>query len=102
VHLERIHLDRADVVEVREDVDVWIAGCVFHGRVVVLPSLRVVVRHRADQRELHLGNLLLDQPVGVDDAERVLPGIEPRYLCQQGPLDVDSELVDDVRRVLRR
>ena len=44
----------------------------------------------------------LDDPVGVDHAERVLPRVEARDLRQQRPLDVDSELVDDVGRVLGR
>ena len=70
--------------------------------VVVVPALGVVVRHRADERQLHLGHLLLDEPVGVDHAERVLPRVEARHLREQRPLDVDAELVDDVGRVLRR
>ena len=102
VHLERVHLDRADVVEVREDVDVGVVGGVGDGLVVEVPALRVVVRHRADERELHVGNLVLHEPVGVDHAERVLPGVEPGDLRQQRPADVDPELVDDVRGVLGR
>ena len=100
--LERVHLDRADVVEIREDEDVRIAVRVRHGLVVELPALRIVVRHRADERELHRRVLLLHEPVRVDHAERVLPRIEARDLCQQRSVDVDAELVDDVRRVLRR
>src|SRR5688572_20514941 len=42
MHLERVHLDRADVVEVREDVDVGIGRGVRHGLVVEVPPLRVV------------------------------------------------------------
>ena len=102
VHLERVHLDRADVVHVAQDVDVRIAVGVLDGAVVVVPAFRVVVRHRADERELHLGKLLLHRAVGVDHAERVLPRIEARDLRQQRPLDVDAELVDDVRGVLGR
>src|SRR3712207_7131619 len=40
--------------------------------------------------------------VGVDHAQRVLPRIEAGDLRDQRPVDVDAELVDDVRRVLRR
>ena len=72
----------ADVVEVVEDVDVRVAVGVRDGRVEVVPALGVVGGHRADQRELHVGPLLLDQPVGVDDAERVLPRVEARDLGQ--------------------
>ena len=52
--------------------------------------------HRADERELHLGSRLLDEAVGVDDSERVLPRIEARHLREERPGDVDSELIDDV------
>ena len=100
MHLERVHLDRADVVQVGEDVDVRIAAGVRDRLVVEVPAFRVVVRHRADERELHVRELLLHQAVRVDDAERVLPGIEAGDLRQQRPLDVDPELVDDVRRIL--
>ena len=52
-----------------------------HRLVEELPALGVVGGHRADQRELDLGHLLLDQPVGVDHAHRVLPGVEARHLA---------------------
>ena len=55
VHLERVHLDGADVVQVGEDEDVGVAVGRRDRAVVVLPALGVVVRHRADERELHLG-----------------------------------------------
>ena len=54
VHLEGVDLDRADVVQVGEDEDVRIAVGVLERAVVVVPALGVVVRHRADERELHL------------------------------------------------
>ena len=53
-------------------------------------------------RELHVRMTLLHRAVAVDDAERVLPGIEPRDLREQRPVDVDAELIDDVGRILRR
>ena len=59
VHLERVDLDRADVVQVREDEDVGVAGRVGDGLVVVVPALGIVVRHRADERELHVRDALL-------------------------------------------
>ena len=55
--LERVDLDRADVGEVVEDVDVRVAVGVRERRVVEVPALRVVGRHRADERELHVGPL---------------------------------------------
>src|SRR5439155_22158142 len=49
VDLEGVHLDRTDVVHVAQDVDVRIAVGMLDRAVVVLPALRVVVRHRADE-----------------------------------------------------
>ena len=54
VRLERVDLDRPDVVEVVEDVYVRVAVRVGDGRVEEVPPLGVVAGHRADQRELHL------------------------------------------------
>ena len=100
MHLERVHLDGADIVHVAQNVNIWVAVGVLDGSVVVLPPLRVVVRHRADERQLHLGESPLHDAVGVDHAERILPWVEPRDLGQKRPLDVDAELVDDVGGVL--
>src|SRR3712207_8837952 len=47
------------------------------------PPLRVVGGHGTDERELHVGHLLVHDAVGVDHAERVLPGAEARHLAQQ-------------------
>ena len=102
MHLECVHLDAADVVEIREDVDVRIALGVGDGLVVVIPALGIVVGHRADEGELNLRKALLYLPVSVDHAQGVLPGIEAGNLSQQRPLDVDSELVDDVGGILGR
>src|SRR3954453_13825884 len=100
VGLEGVDLDRADVVEVVEDVDVRVAGGVGDGGVEEVPAPRVVGGHGADERELHLGDVLLDHAVGVDDPERVLPGIEARDLAHERPVDVDPELLADERGVL--
>ncbi len=100
--LEGVDLDRADVVEVVEDVDVRVAVRVRERRVVEVPALGVVGRHRADERELHLRPLLLDQPVGVDHAERVLPRVEARDLADHRARRVDPELLADELRVLER
>ncbi len=102
LRLERVDLDRAHVVQVVEDVDVGVAVGVGHRLVEELPALGVVGGHRTDQRQLHLGDVLLDQPVGVDHAHRVLPRVEARHLAQQRAVHVDSELVAHVRGVLGR
>ena len=67
-----------------------------------LPALGVVGRHRADQRQLGVGHLLGDDPVGVDHPDRVLPGVEARDLADQRPVGVDPELLADEGRVLGR
>ena len=100
--LERVDLDRADVGEVVEDVDVRIAVGVRERGVVEVPALGVVRRHRADQRELHVGPLGLDQPVRVDHAHRVLPRVEARDLAHHRPRRVDAELLADELGVLER
>ena len=69
---------------------------------VVVPALRIVVRHRADERELHVRVPRAHEPPGLDHAERVLPRVEAGDLGDQRALDVDPELVDDVRGVLGR
>ena len=81
VRLEGVDLDRADVVEVVEDVHVGVAVGVGDRRVEEVPPLGVVARHRADQRELHLGHLLLDQrgrrrsrPAGPSRGRSARPG----------------------------
>ena len=56
VGLEGVDLDRADVVEVVEDVDVGVAIGVRDGGVEVVPPLGVIGRHRADERELDVGH----------------------------------------------
>src|SRR5918999_552517 len=66
LRLEGVHLDRPDIVEVVEDVDVGVTVRVGHGRVEELPALGVVGGHRADQRELHLGHVLRHLTVRVD------------------------------------
>ena len=63
VHLEGVDLDGPDVVQVREDEDVRVAGRVGDGAVVVVPALGIVVRHRADERELDVG-VRLPAPAG--------------------------------------
>ena len=103
VHLERVHLDGADVVQVREDVDVRVARRVSDGLVVELPALRVVVRHRADERELDVR----DAPPSRARYASITPsgsfhGSNRETCVSSGRVDVDPELVDDVRGVLGR
>src|SRR5215216_1569161 len=100
LRLECVHLDRADVVEVVEDLDVRIRAGVLEGAVEELPALGVVGRHRTDQSQLHVGDLFGDLPVGVDHANRVFPRVEAGDLADHRPVDVDPELVADEGRVV--
>ena len=100
--LEGVDLDRADVVEVVEDLDVRVAVGVAEGPVEEVPALGVVGRHRADQRQLRVRDGFAHRPVGVDHAHRVLPGVEAGDLADQRPVGVDPELLADEGRVLGR
>jgi hypothetical protein len=92
--LERVDLDVADAGEIGEDVDV----CVVAGRgldlVVDVPAAGIVEGHRADECELQIGHLLAGQAVGGDDAERVLPRIEPGDLGHERPAGVHTDPFD--------
>src|SRR3712207_3776151 len=79
--------------------DILVTRGVVDGLVPVVPSLGVVVGHRADQDELHLGHLLLYRPVDVYDAQRVFPGVEARDLQDIRPLWIHPELVGYVAGV---
>src|SRR5215207_8881593 len=102
LRLEGVDLDRADVVEVAEDFDVLVTARVFEGLLEVLHPLGVVGGHRADHCQLRLGDLLGHLAVGVDHADRILPGVEAGDLGDQRPVDVDPELAADEGRVLGR
>ena len=102
VHLERVHLDGADVVQVGEDEDVRVAVGRVDCAVVVIPALWVVVGHRADEGELDAGVERAHGPPGLDHPERVLPRVEARDLGHERAAHVDAELVEDVGGVLGR
>ena len=85
LRLEGVDLDRADVVEVVEDLDVGVVDRLFRGLLEVLAALGVVAGHRADHRQLRLRDLLGDLAVGVDDTDRVLQ-VESRDLGDQRPV----------------
>src|SRR5581483_5792906 len=84
-------LDVAHPGEVGEDVDLGVAPCRALDLAVDRPTLWIVQRHGADQRELQAGYLVLDESIGGDDAERVLPGIEAADLRDQGTVHVDAD-----------
>ena len=98
VRLERVDLDRADVVEVAEDVDVGVVVGMRERGVEEVPPFRIVARHRPDERELDVAVGRLHDPVAVDHAERVLPRVEARDLAHERPRGVDAQLVADVGR----
>ena len=65
---------------------------------VEVPALRVVQRHRADERELQAGHLLAREPVRLDHAERVLPGVEARDLRDERRVEPDADPVEHLAR----
>src|SRR3989304_1272522 len=52
--LERVDLQVADTVEVRQDVDIEVLSRAAHGLLVPGPAFGVVVRHGCDEQELQL------------------------------------------------
>ena len=54
--LERVDLHVADLLDVRQQVDVVVAGARFVGQLPVVEALGIVGRHRAREHELHVGN----------------------------------------------
>src|SRR5215208_6583478 len=100
--LEGVYLDGADVGEVGEEEDVPVAVGIVDGLVPVVPAFRVIVGHRADKYELHLGDLFFHDPVGIYNSQRVLPGVEARDLQDEQPLAVYAELVGDVAGIVGR
>src|SRR5690348_1978663 len=97
--LEGVHLDIADAVHVREQVDIGIAVGVVLRALVVFHALRVVMGHRADQHQLHIREALTHDAVDINHAERVFPGIEARNLYEYRALWVNPVEADDARGV---
>ena len=93
--LERVDLDRADVVEVVEDVDVRVAVGVRERRVVEVPALGVVGGHRADERELDVRPLGLDVRYASITPSGSFHGSKRETWQIIGPVDVDPELLAD-------
>ncbi len=73
------------------------------------PAFGVVVGHRPDQGQLQARHALARLEPGADQTERVLPGIEARYLDDQRSAQIDAEAGHDPagevarqRAILRR
>ena len=78
--LERVDLHRADLLDVRDEVDVRVAGARRVGQLPVVEALGVVGGHRAREHELRVRELLADDAERLDHADRVLPRVEPADL----------------------
>ena len=75
--LEGVDLDVADAGQVGEDVHEGVVAALGHDPFVDGPALRIVQRHRSDEGELHIRVPFPRGTIGGQDAERVLPGVEP-------------------------
>ena len=84
--LERVDLHRTDLVEVREQVDVAVAGARGLGVVPHPEALGVVGGHRAGEDELRVGHALAHDPERLDHADRVLPRVEAADLAHDRPV----------------
>ena len=78
--LERVDLHRADLLDVRHEVDVGVAGARLVGELPEVEALGVVGGHRAREHELRVGNLLAHDAERLDHADRVLPRVEAAHL----------------------
>src|SRR3989442_7351227 len=93
--LEHVDLERANPAEVRHEVDIGILARVPRRSLKPHPPLRIVAGHRRDEEELDLRDFLLDEPVGVDHPERILPWVEPSNLADDRPGELDVEAPQD-------
>src|SRR5206468_6666608 len=89
--LEDVHFERTDSAEIGQEVNVRIIARVPGRALEPQPALRIVAGHRGEQQELHLRNLLLHEPVRIDDAERIFPWIEAANLADYVPVEIDVE-----------
>src|SRR2546423_5227672 len=100
--LEYVHLDRADAAEVGQKVDVRIVARMPCRPLAPQPAFGVVRGHRTDHEELDVRDCLFHEPICVDHAERVLPGIESPHLTHDRSAWVELETGEDRLAFLRR
>src|SRR5256885_6497465 len=93
--LKHIHLERSDATQVREEVDVGIVARMTCRPLEPQPAFGVVLGHGADHQQLDLREGSLHQSIGIDDPERVLPGVEPAHLTDYRPGRVELEPGED-------
>src|SRR5262245_20080952 len=78
--LERIDFPVVNPIEIAKNVYVKVFSGPSQGSGVIEDALGIVSGHGPCQDQLNFRYLRFDFPVGVDDAQRVLPGIESRDL----------------------
>src|SRR5881396_771298 len=98
--LEDVHFERTDSAEIGQEVNVRIIARVPGRALEPQPAFRIVAGHRGEQQELHLRNLLLHEPIRIDDAERIFPWIEAADLTDYGPVEIDVEPRQDCLELL--
>ena len=94
--LERVDLHVADLLDVREQVDVLVVAA---RRLDLLPDLEalgVVGGHRAREHELRVRHRLAHGLERLDHADRVLPRVVPADLADDRPVRVDPVLLADL------
>jgi len=64
------------------------------------PPFRIVLRHRGDHEQLDVRDRFLDEAVGVDDAQRILPRIEATDLADHRAVRIERETGHDLPPLL--
>src|SRR3984893_8509298 len=100
--LERVDLHVADLLDVRQEMDVPVAAACLLGLLPDAEGLGVVGCHRSREHELSVGHLVAHDAEGLDDADGVLPRIEPAHLAHEWPTGVDPVLLADLGDERRR
>src|SRR5262249_58761781 len=94
--LERVDLHVADLMEVRERVDVGIAGAFLLHLVPHPEPLGVIGGHRSRKKQLRVRDLLADDPKRTDDTDRILPRVVPAHLAHDRTTDVEPVLAAEL------
>ena len=90
--LERVDLHVADLMEVRQCVDVGIAGALLLHLLPDAEAFGVVGGHGAGEQQLRVRDLHPHGAKRSDDADRVLPGVVPAHLAHDGATHVEPVL----------
>src|SRR6266511_3875744 len=90
--LERVDLHRPDLVQVRQEEDVAVAGALPFDLLPDAEAFGVVGRHRSRHQQLRVGHLLAYDAEGLQHANRILPRVEAADLTDDRAIRVHAVL----------